>query len=168
MQPSQAKWRAAPASRPPATPLLIPVEFAGDTQPTLPWTGVAELIVPDSPLDPQLRQLAASLMAAVVEVLSGQRSPVQLERWLDPELLALLEHLRRARLGDGLRLHSVRVQAPHSYALEVSGHLRQGSASRAAALRMALRRGQWVGTHLSIALRPNVVHEAGWISPLAG
>lgn len=168
MHPSQAKCRAAPASRPPATPLVIPAEYLGDTQPTLPWTGVAEVVVPDSPLDPQLRQLATSLMAAVVEVLSGQRSPIQLERWLDPELLALLEHLRRARLGDGLRLQSVRVQAPHGQAMEVSGHLRQGMASRAAALRIALRRGQWIGTHLSIALRPNVVNRAGWINPLAG
>ncbi|MFZ0529777.1 MAG: Rv3235 family protein [Propionicimonas sp.] len=168
MHPDQALCRLAPASRPPATPLLVPPDYPDDSQPPLPWTVVAEVIVPDSPLDPRLRQLAASLMAATVEVLAGLRPPVQLERWLDPELLSLVEHLRQARLGEGLRLHSVRVQAPHAAALEVSGHLRQGQASRAAALRMVLRNGQWVGTNLSIALRPDVVHRAGWVSPLAG
>ncbi|HOC12315.1 MAG TPA: Rv3235 family protein [Propionicimonas sp.] len=168
MHPSQAKCHAAPISRPPAIPLLVPAEYLGDTQPTLPWLDATEVVQADSPVEPQLRQFASALMAAVVEVLSGQRSPLQLERWLDPELLALIEHLRGARLGSGLRLQSIRVQAPNARVLEVSAHLRQGSASRAAALRVALRRDQWVGTHLSIALRPNVVHGAGWISPLAG
>jgi hypothetical protein len=159
----------APASRPPAVPLLEPAWFAGDAQPALPWTVVPEILVPDrDPVEPELRQLAAALTAALVEVLSGQRSSEQLERWVEPELLSLVDHLRRARNGHGLKLRSVRVQAPHAEAVEVSAHLRQGTASRAAALRITWRRGQWVATHLAIALRPGVVHQAGWINPLAG
>lgn len=169
MDPATATWSQAPASRPPAVPLLEPAWFAGDAQPALPWTVVPEVVVPaQDAVDPELRQLAAGLIAALVEVLSGQRSAEQLERWVEPELLSLVEHLQRARSGDGLKLRSVRVQAPHSQAVEVSAHLRQGAASRAAALRISWRRGQWVATHLAIALRPGIVHQAGWINPLAG
>ena len=82
------------------------------------------------------------------------------------ELLSLVEHLQRARRGQGLRLRSVRVQTPSAAAIEVSAHLTQGTASRAAALRISRRRGSWVATHLAIALQPRVVHQAGWISPL--
>ena len=39
MHPSQAKCHAAPISRPPAIPRLVPAEYLGDTQPTLPWLG---------------------------------------------------------------------------------------------------------------------------------
>lgn len=168
MDPVTATCRHAPASRPPAVPLLEPAWFAGDTQPALPWTVVPEVVVPDQdPVEPELRQLAVALMAALVEVLSGQRSAEQLERWVEPELLSLVEHLRRARTGQGLKLRSLRVQAPHTEAVEVSAHLRQGRSSRAAALRISWRRGQWVATHLAISLRPGIVHQAGWINPLA-
>ena len=168
MDPALATCRPAPASRPPAVPLLEPSWFTGDNQPALPLTIVPDVVAPDQqPVDPELRQLAATLMAALVEVLTGQRSPEQLEQWVEPELLALLEHLRRARRGEGLKLRSVRVQAPHGEAVEVSAHLVQGSASRAAALRVSRRRGRWIATHLAIALRPGVVNQAGWISPLS-
>jgi hypothetical protein len=167
MDPATATCRHAPASRPPAVPLLEPAWFAGDSQPALPWTVVTEVVAEHDPVEPELRQLAAALMAALVEVLSGQRSAEQLERWVEPELLSLVEHLQRARSGHDLKLRSVRVQAPHAQAVEVSAHLRQGAASRAAALRISWRRGQWVATHLVIALRPGIVHQAGWINPLA-
>jgi hypothetical protein len=149
-------------------PLLEPAWFAGDSQPVLPLTVVPDIVAPDQQaVDAELRQLAATLMAALVEVLSGQRSAEQLEQWVEPELLSLVEHLRRARGGQGLKLRSVRVQAPHGEAVEVSAHLMQGTASRAAALRLSLRRGRWIATHLAIALRPGVVNQAGWISPLS-
>ncbi|HEX5336073.1 MAG TPA: Rv3235 family protein [Propionicimonas sp.] len=167
MDPAAATSRHAPASRPPAVPLLEPAWFAGDAQPALPWTVVPEVVAEQDAVEPELRQLAAALMAALVEVLSGQRSAEQLERWVEPELLSLVEHLQRARSGQDLKLRSVRVQAPHTHAVEVSAHLRQGAASRAAALRISWRRGQWVATHLAIALRPGIVHQAGWINPLA-
>jgi hypothetical protein len=167
MNPAAATSRQAPASRPPAVPLLEPAWFAGDVQPVLPLTVVPEVVADQDAVEPELRQLAAALMAALVEVLSGQRSAEQLERWVEPELLSLVEHLQRARGGHGLKLRSVRVQAPHAEAVEVSAHLRQGAASRAAALRISWRRGQWVATHLAIALRPGIVHQAGWINPLA-
>jgi hypothetical protein len=167
MNPAAATSRHAPASRPPAVPLLEPAWFAGDVQPVLPLTVVPEVVADQDAVEPELRQLAAALMAALVEVLSGQRSAEQLERWVEPELLSLVEHLQRSRSGSDLKLRSVRVQAPHTQVVEVSAHLRQGAASRAAALRISWRRGQWVATHLAIALRPGIVHQAGWINPLA-
>jgi hypothetical protein len=149
--------------------MLEPAWLAGVDQPALPWTPVPEVVVPEQGgVEPELRQLAAALMGALVEVLSGQRSAEQLERWVEPELLSLVEHLQRARSGQGLKVRSVRVQAPHGEAVEVSAHLRQRGASRAAALRISWRRGQWVATHLAIALRPGIVHQAGWVNPLAG
>lgn len=161
MDPTRATSRPAPASRPPAVALLEPALPPETAQPVLPWTVVPEVILPDSPVDPELRQLAASMTSALIEVVSGQRSAVQLERWVEPELLSLLEHLRRARRGEHLKLRSIRVQSPHSDAVEVSAHLSQGTASRAAALRITRRRGSWVVTHLVIALRPDVVNRAG-------
>ena len=167
MDPATATVRQAPASRPPAVALVEHPQLAADAQPALPFTLLPEAVIQEEqPVEPELRQLAAALMAALVEVLSGQRSAEQLERWVEPELLNLVEHLRRASRAEGLKLRSVRVQCPHSEAVEVSAHLVQGRASRAAALRISRRSGQWVGTHLAIALRPDVVHQAGWINPL--
>ncbi len=165
MDPAFARCRPAPPSRPPAVPLLEPVRFGGPDQPVLPWTVVPEVVMADTPLDAGLRQVAVTLMSAVVEVLAGRRSALQLELWVAPDLLSLLEHLRRARRGEGLRLRSVRVQAPSETALEVAAHLTLGGESRAAALRIGQRRGRWVATHLAIALRPGVVHRAGWVNP---
>ena len=166
MELALATCRPAPASRPPAMPLLEPGWFSQDNQPALPWTVVPEAGTADDPVDPELRQLAWALTGALVEVLSGQRSPLQLERWVEPELLSLVEHLQRARSGQGLKLRSVRVQTPHCEAIEVAAHLARGSSSRAAALRISRRRGGWVATHLAIALRPDVVHQAGWVNPV--
>ena len=83
MNPAAATSRHAPASRPPAVPLLEPVWFAGDVQPALPLTVVPEVVADQDAVEPELRQLAAALMAALVEVLSGQRSAEQLERWVE-------------------------------------------------------------------------------------
>ena len=167
MDPAVATCRPAPASRPPAIALVERPSLAADTQPTLPFTLPPDAVIrEEQPVEPELRQVAAALMAALVEVLSGQRSAEQLERWVEPELLSLVEHLRRAGRAEGLKLRSVRVQSPHAEAVEVSAHLVQGRASRAAALRITQRRGHWVGTHLAIALRPDVVHQAGWVNPV--
>ena len=166
MDPALALCRLAPASRPPAVPLREPLRFTGAQQPVLPWTVVPDATADEPPLDPERRHVATSLMAALVEVLSGRRPVIQLELWVEPELLDLLEHLHRARDGDRLRLRSVRVQAPHEKALEVSAHLRHGDAARAAALRISRRNGRWVATHLALALDPPVIHRAGWVNPL--
>lgn len=167
MDPAFATCRQAPASRPPAIALVRLRPLAADSQPALPLTLLPDAVVrEEQPVEPELRQLAAALMAALVEVLSGQRSAEQLERWVEPELLSLVEHLRRASRAEGLKLLSVRVQSPHAEAVEVSAHLLLGQVSRAAALRISRRRGHWVGTHLVIALRPDVVHQAGWTSPV--
>jgi len=166
MDPTRARCRIAPVSRPPAVPLREPLRFVEPDQPVLPWTVLPDATLEETPLDPGLRQLAVSLMAALIEVLSGRRSAPQLELWVETELLDLVEHLHRARDGEGLRLRSVRVQAPHEAALEVSAHLRRGDCSRAAALRISRRRGRWVATHLVLALDPPHIHRAGWINPL--
>jgi len=167
MDPGLATCRQAPASRPLAVALVEPRQLGADAQPALPLTLLPDAAIrEEQPVEPELRQLATALMAALVEVLSGQRPAEQLERWVEPELLSLVEHLRRASRSDGLKLRSIRIQAPHAEALEVAAHLLQGQTSRAAALRITRRRGNWVGTHLAIALRPDVVHQAGWINPL--
>ena len=149
-----------PPAGPPARRLFEPVEPAF-AHPMLPWDTVPETLAVEAEIDPAVRQLAASLTTAVVETLAGRRSPLQLERWLEPELVSLLEHLCRARAGVDLRLRSIRVQAPTPGVLEVMAHLRQGTASRAAALRLAEHEGRWVGTNLEISLRPPVINRAG-------
>lgn len=165
MDPALARCRPAPASRPPAIPLVEPRRYDGPDQPVLPWTVVPEVVDAATPLEPERRQLASALVSALVEVLSGRRSPLQLELWVVPDVLSLVEHLRRARRYEGLRLKSVRVQSPHEAALEVSAHLTRHGASRAAAIRISRRRGRWVATHLVLSLQPGVVHRAGWVNP---
>ena len=104
MHPTTATCVLAPPSRPPAVPLIEPAVFTRGAQPTLPWTVAPEVVINDAPIDPGLHQLAASLTSALIEVVSGQRSSVQLERWVEPELLkdvykrqAVMRAVRRAR-----------------------------------------------------------------------
>jgi hypothetical protein len=133
------RFEPIPAAGPVARRLFEPIETAY-AHPLLPWDTVPETLVAEVEVDPVGRQVAASLTAAVVEVLAGHRSPVQLERWLEPELVSLLEHLCRAKVGTGLR---------------------QGTRSRAAALRLARHHGRWIATNLEISLRPPVINRAG-------
>lgn len=166
MDPSTARCRIAAASRPAATPLLQPQLLPHSDQPMLPWSVLPKVNVPpDAPLAPELRQVAVSLLNGVIEVLRGQRSPLQLELWVEPEVLQLLEHLRRGTDTTDLRLHSVRVQSPRPDALEVCAHLRHQGFSRAAALRIVRRRGRWVASQLVLALAANVVQHAGAGAP---
>jgi hypothetical protein len=154
------RFEPIPAAGPVARRLFEPIETAY-AHPLLPWDTVPETLVAEVEVDPVGRQVAASLTAAVVEVLAGHRSPVQLERWLEPELVSLLEHLCRAKVGTGLRLRSIRVLSPSAGVLEVMAHLRQGTRSRAAALRLARHHGRWIATNLEISLRPPVINRAG-------
>ena len=156
-----AECTAAPPSRPPARRLLEPILVASQ-QPTLPWDGPAVVAEP-AELDPELRQLATGVVAAIVEVLAGRRSPTQLEAWVEPEPLALIEHLRRAGVTSGLRLRSVRLQQPSRNALEVAAHLRQAGTSRAAAVRFTRVGGHWAACRVELALRPEVITRAGWL-----
>ena len=115
-------------------------------------------------LEPALRQLATRVVAAVVEVLAGRRAVGQLETRVEPEPLALIEHLRRAGVATGLRLRSVRIQQPSAVTLEVVAHLRQAGASRAAAFRFTRRGSHWTVARVELSLRPDVVHKAGWLT----
>ncbi|MGC3952728.1 MAG: Rv3235 family protein [Propionicimonas sp.] len=155
-----AECRAALPSRPPSRRLLEPLTVR-EQQPTLPWGGPAVLAEPDE-LDPRLRQLATAVVTAIVEVLAGRRSAAQLESWVEPEPLALLEHLRRAGGTTGLRLRSVRLQQPAGNALEVVAHLRHAGVSRAAAFRFSRRAGRWSVGRIELSLRPGVISRAGW------
>ena len=160
METQFARVGPAPASRPSAERVLEPITLAVDPQPTLPWA-VPDSVAPQEQVEPALRQVAAAITAAVVEVLSGQRPVSQLERLAHPDLVSLVGHLCRARVGANLRLRSIRVQVPQPNVIEVAAHLRLAAGSRAAALRLQRRQGQWVCTHLEIALRPDVVNRAG-------
>jgi hypothetical protein len=119
-----AECRPVVPSRPPARRLLEPVTVLTE-QPTLPWDDPVVLEEPEE-LDPGLRRLATAVVTAIVEALAGHRPFGQLVTWVDPEPLALLEHLQRAGATTGLRLRSVRVQQPARSVLEVALHLRHG------------------------------------------
>lgn len=165
MDPSLAISRQAARLRPPAIPLLKPSLLHTTQQPTLPWALSPEVSVVETPIDPELRQVAVVLMSAITEVLAGRRPAAHLDRWAEPELLNLLEHLRGSQPPQDLRLRSVRVQAPSADALEITARLARRTGSRAAAMRLARRRGQWRATDLSIALRPGVINHAGEVRP---
>lgn len=151
---------AARDTRPPLRRLLEPV-LLSTGHPVLPWADVPEIVDVGDSVEPLARQVAASVTIAMVEALAGKRSLIQLERWLEPELISLLEHLCRSRIGWGVTLRSIRLQSPTPGVVEVTAHLRHGGAARAAALRLARRQDGWVGTNLEIALRPTVVNRAG-------
>lgn len=163
MDPRQARVRRAPSSRPPAQALLAEVELPSPSQPALPWAVVPVAAAEDpDPVPPELRQIAAQFVQAVLETLSGQRQLLQLERWVRPEPLSLLGHLRGAGPAPAaLRLRSMRVQAPSPSVLEVTAHVVTPTASRALALRLQRRSGHWECTHVEIALRPDVLARAG-------
>lgn len=155
-----AECRAVIPSRPPARRLLEPITVRTE-QPTLPWDGPAVIAEPDE-LDPELRRLATAVVTAIIEALAGRRAAAQLETWVEPEPLALLEHLRSARAGSGLRLRSLRLQQPSRHSLEVAAHLRHAGASRAAAFRFTRLNGRWAVSRIELSLRPDVISRAGW------
>jgi len=157
-----ATCRPARDTRPPARRLLTPVRLHTG-HPTLPWDDPPVLAEPES-LDAGVRQLATSLVVAVVETLAGRRPPAQLEGWLDVEPFELLEHLCRAGVAAGARLRSLRIQCPADGAVEVAAHLRCGGSSRAAAFRLVRRDGRWLVARLETALRPDAVDRSGWAS----
>ncbi len=155
-----AECRALTPSRPLARRLLEPITVRTE-QPTLPWDGPAVVSEPDE-LDPGLRRLATAVVAAIIETLAGHRAAAQLETWVEPEPLALLEHLRRAGAATGLRLRSLRLQQSSDSALEVAAHLRHAGASRAAAFRLDRVNGRWAVCRIELSLRPDVISRAGW------
>lgn len=155
----QATARPGSPTRPPARRLLEPVRIASG-QPTLPWDLPAVVAEPE-PLPPGLRRLAAAVVSAIVEALAGTRPAIQLQGWVQPAPLVLLEHLRGAGVATGARLRSLRIQQPSATSLEVAAHLKVAGRSRAAAFRFALVEDRWLVTHVELALRPDVVNRSG-------
>jgi len=55
------------------------------------------------------------------------------------------------------------VQTPHPRLIEVAAHLTQGGRSRAAAILIVQRNGQWQATALTIALQSDHISQADQI-----
>lgn len=99
-----------------------------------------------------------SIALAVVETLSGQRYPTQLERWVTPDLYEAIE--RRVALAE--RLDGPANRTPRAKALssrtchvndqvaETTHIITQGKQVRAVSVRLEARRRQWMATALEI------------------
>ncbi|MDI9587737.1 MAG: Rv3235 family protein [Gleimia sp.] len=99
-----------------------------------------------------------SIALAVVETLSGQRYPTQLERWVTPDLYEAIE--RRVALAE--RLDGPANRTPRAKALssrtchvndqvaETTHVITQGKQVRAVSVRLEARRRQWMATALEI------------------
>lgn len=155
MDPRQARCRPAPVSRPPAIPLFELLEWSWPDQPLLPWAGPPEIVDSTAAVPAPLRRTARDLAGALVETLASRRPLHQLEPWLSPDVLALVERLRAAPASRHLTLRSLRVQQPRAEAIEVALHLRQSDRSLAAALRLVQLDDRWRITQLAIAIVPS-------------
>jgi len=111
--------------------------------------------------NPIVRQVAASITTAVVEVIAGRRSPTQLDGWVVPDVQRLVERLRFRYSGRDLRLGSLRAQFPAPDVAEVCARLSLDGFGRAAALRISRYQGGWWVTSLMIALPDRMVSRAG-------
>jgi|GEM_PF-2133039 hypothetical protein len=161
MDPAQATCRPAPRTGPSAIPLFEPTQWPSPDQPLLPWAGLPEVIDVTAFVPAEVHRLARDLTSAMVETLAGRRPLHQLEPWLSPDVLSVIETVRSQRTSRNVRLLSLRIQQPHPRAVEVALHLRQSGRSRAAAVRLTRWHGRWQITQLAIALEPPTVHDAG-------
>lgn len=168
MDPSHARCWPAPVSRPAAIPLFEPMQWPSSDQPLLPWASPPEVVDSTAFVPAALRRTARDLAGALVETLASRRPLHQLEPWLSPDVLTLVERLRAAPASRRLTLKSLRVQHPRAEVLEVALHLCQGDRSKAAAVRLTTIGGRWQLTQLVIALDPPTVHDARRLSPQAG
>ncbi|MDO5049527.1 MAG: Rv3235 family protein [Actinomycetaceae bacterium] len=99
-----------------------------------------------------------SLALSIVETLTGQRYPTQLERWITPDLYEAIE--RRVNLAerlDGPAHRSPRAQLLSSRTCRVNEQvaetvhiLTQGERVHAVSIRLEARRRQWMATALEI------------------
>lgn len=117
--------------------------------------------LPESKVAAPARAAAAALTAALVEAIAGRRPTQQLDGWVSTDVLELVERLSRTHRGTEIRLRSIRVQAPRAEVVEVSAHLTQGGRSRAAAIHLSWRDGQWQATGLAIALQTDRINQVG-------
>lgn len=127
------------------------VELLPDPRPVArTWRAPAPLPAPDRPAPAAptrgegVDAAMAALVRAVAEVATGQRTPLQLERWVDEDTLATL--WTRQGAWD-LPLSFVGLRAQHDGdAAEVAAHVRAGERHHALALRLERRRQRWFCT----------------------
>ncbi len=154
---------AAPPTRPPAqrvapahlrlVPSLEqpPLPFERDAAPAHLGEGVPE----------ETDRVARRVATLLVEVLQGRRPLAHLDGVLAAEVHSTVTALVRARVGDNLRLRSVRVQAPAPGVAEASVHVSDGVRSRALAMRLEARQGRWRCVLLEVALTSASVSRFG-------
>lgn len=148
----------APASRPPAVPLIPPQPWGGPDQPALPEEptrgpdhGASALI------DPADEQRISALVLALLEVLSGRRPPAQLASRIHPGLLRSVRALTRSYAGENLRLGSLRVQSPRAGVIEASVRVVSTTRHHPVAVRLIAVSGVWGFSALETPpIRPRV------------
>lgn len=148
-------WRWCAAARPqPAQPALD-LRAAGDPYVEVSAVDAGDLATPGLP---DAGAWSVALAVSVLEVLAGRRSPAQLSRWVEEDVLtALTGRLPRRRPGPGAgapALRSVRVQHPGPGVAEVTVHGRLGERPAPVALRLEARGDRWLCTALELGPRP--------------
>jgi len=162
LQPETAQLRQLRAAQPHSPLLLEPPQRLCTGQPELPLAQLPEHTLAESKVAAPARAAAGALTAALVEAIAGRRPTQQLDGWVSTDVLELVERLSRTHRDTELRLRSIRVQAPRAEVVEVSAHLTQAGRSRAAAIQLSCRGGQWRATGLAIALQTEgIVQVAG-------
>ncbi len=142
-----------PPTRPPARPLVPRLYVVPPAdQPPLPFEPdpTPDRVDPGIPAD--LERVARALTVVLVEVLRGRRPLAHAEQFADGDVLETILHLARSRAARGLRLSSIRMQAPVADAVEVALCLTEPARVRAMALRLERWRGRWRCTSLEAAL----------------
>ncbi len=154
-------YPAPPRTRPEALRLLPPLELVpGWNAPPLPLE--AEVIAePPPPVPDRVVRAARALARALTEVLQGRRPLQQVESILLPRVASATAWLALdSSAGPGLRLRSVRTQAPADGVAEVTLVWADGRRVHAAALRMELRQGVWTCVELEASLAERIVRTA--------
>lgn len=126
-------------------------DYSEQTRPRTPKIETVDVL-------PDASKWGRSIALAVVETLTGQRYPTQLERWVTPDLYEAIE--RRVALAerlDGPANRTPRAQALSSRTCHVNEQIAetthviaQGQQVRAVAVRLEAHRRQWMATALEI------------------
>jgi hypothetical protein len=151
-------------ARPLVEPAVQPANRRSGHQPTLPLHTTDEpRILAVSRIRPEDRAAISALTQALVETLQGRRPLAQLDRWVVPDVSALLGHLQRAGRQTTIAFRSARIQIVSASVAEVSLLLNVDGQHRAVALRLVrVHSGRhWVCTRFEAALWSTVVTKVG-------
>lgn len=147
-RPRPQRWQAAPLV------LVRPGQPALDLWPDVAVTEAVPEPRSSPPLPglPDARTWSVALATRVLEVLAGRRSPAQLVRWANEDVLAGLGEGPRHPdpVALAARLQSVRLQHPRPGAVEVAVHARSGARSLAWAFRLEAQGDRWLCTALDL------------------